>query len=111
MSCITYAYRLSTPLNSRKQCKHSLLDWNNFVVEKYTGARDAFLEWVATSKPRQGLSFILMSKTRAAFKVTLRYFRQQEDMLRADSYIFIFIMYAIVHTWSKPEGLEGRLSS
>jgi len=101
MSCITYACRLWFPLNSRKQCEHSVPGWNDYVVEKHTEARDAFLEWVAASMSRQGLSFIVISKTRAAFKLALKYCRQQEDMLRANSYAKSISTKDYESFWSK----------
>jgi phenylalanyl-tRNA synthetase beta subunit len=49
-------------------------------------ARSAFLDLVAEGKPRHGFSFKIMTKTRAAFKLALRYCKQHEDMKTADSY-------------------------
>ena len=47
--------------------------------------RAAFLDWVAAGKPRQGPVFVLMNRSRAAFKLAMRYCKQHEDMIRADN--------------------------
>jgi len=63
---------------------HAVAGWNDVVRDKHDAARAAFLDWVAVGKPRQGPVFILMNKTRASFKLAVRYCRQHEDMIRAD---------------------------
>ena len=60
--------------------------WNDIVDEKHGAARAAFRDWVAYGKPKFGPSFIIMKKTRASFKLALRYCKQHEDQLRADAY-------------------------
>jgi len=86
MSCISNASKLSIPMHAKKHYDHSVAGWNDYVDEKHTEARGAFLEWVASGRPRHGLSFTLMNKTRATFKLALRYCRQHEDMLKANLY-------------------------
>ena len=58
------------------------LGWNDLVGESHTLAREAFLNWVALGKPRQGMIFEQMKITRARFKYTLRNARRQEEQIR-----------------------------
>ena len=41
---------------------------------------------MAAGRPRHGPIFMLMTRTRAAFKLALRYCRDHEEMLRANAY-------------------------
>lgn len=59
--------------------------WNDFARDKYDAARSAFLDWVQAGKPRQGTLNSIMRRTRAHFKLALRYCKQHEDTLRADA--------------------------
>ena len=59
--------------------------WTEYVQEKHDLSRQAFIEWVSVGKPRHGHEIISMRKTRAAFKLALRYCRQHEDQLRTDA--------------------------
>ena len=86
MSCIMNACRLTIPQYTPKSHCYTVPGWNDYVDEKHNEARRAYLDWMALGKPRQGFGFSVMNKTRAAFKLALRYCRQHEDMLRADSY-------------------------
>jgi len=58
--------------------------WNDIVSNKHARAREAFMHWVLVGKPRQGLEFLDMQKTCAAFKLSLRYCRKHEQELQAD---------------------------
>ena len=64
--------------------EHTVAGWNDVVKDKHDAAR-AFLDWVENGKPRQGPLFSLMNSTRAAFKLSMRYCKQHEDMIRADN--------------------------
>ena len=59
--------------------------WNDIVQDKHEAAREAFREWVFYGKPKFGPLFVSMKKTRASFKLSLRYCRQYEEHLRADA--------------------------
>ena len=45
-----------------------LAGWNDVCAELHSCARNAFLLWVSSGKPRNGPAFTLMSSTRARFK-------------------------------------------
>ena len=59
--------------------------WNDYVSEKHSDARNAFLDWVLLGKPRQGHAYYWMRKTRAQFKLAYRYCIKHEVELRADA--------------------------
>ena len=47
--------------------------WNDIASDKHALARDAFLAWVAVGRPRQGHEYLCMKRTRAQFKLAVRY--------------------------------------
>ena len=49
--------------------------WNDIVSDKHAAARAAYIEWTFSGKRRNGPEFLAMQKTRAAFKLSLRYCR------------------------------------
>lgn len=85
VKCIKFACHKCIPSRVKTHADYTVPGWNDYVKEKHLAARDAFLNWAMTGKPRQGVEFTLMNKTRAAFKLALRYCRQNEEQLRADS--------------------------
>ena len=87
MSCIRQAGEQCLPVKRGSITDNYVMPgWNDIVHEKHQVARDAFLEWVMLGKPRQGPEFISMKRTRAQFKLALRYCKQHEEKLRADNY-------------------------
>jgi len=58
--------------------------WNDIVKDKHEMARSAYLDWKFLGRPRQGAPYMWMRKTRAQFKLALRYCKQNEEMLCAD---------------------------
>jgi len=58
--------------------------WNVIAEEKHETAREAYLEWVFAGRPRQGPVFLLMQKTHAAFKLSLRCCKQHQQEIQAD---------------------------
>ena len=59
--------------------------WNDVVQDKHVAARDAFREWIFFGKPKAGPLFTSMKKTRASFKLALRFCKQHEEQFRADA--------------------------
>jgi len=55
------------------------------MYRKNTTYHVKHIEWVAIGKPRDEPEAILMRKTRAVFKLALRYCRQHEEQMRADA--------------------------
>jgi len=46
---------------------------NDPVDDKHEAAREAFLQWVTMGKPKTGYVWEMMKRTRAQFKLALRY--------------------------------------
>ena len=66
--------------------KHNVPGWNDLVQEKHDLARQSYLEWVRSGRPHDNVLLPRMRRTRAAFKLALRYCRAHEEQLRADAY-------------------------
>ena len=86
--CINSACKTTIPYTARGTSfsDHCVPGWNDVVEDKHHAARAAFLDWVAAGRQRHGPVFMLMSRTRAAFKLALRHCRDHEEMLRANAY-------------------------
>ena len=65
--------------------EHQIAGWNEACTELHAEARDAFLLWINSGKPRQGATFELMSKSRARFKHALRQCKDASSHHTADS--------------------------
>jgi len=64
-------------------CQYSVPGWSYYVHDKHDEARQAFLVWVADGKPRCGIAYQTIYKTKAAFKQTLRFCRRHEEQMKA----------------------------
>ena len=83
--CINNAVSYVVPVRKCSYSDFNVPGWNTYVDEKHDLAREAFLEWVMLGKPRQGLLFERMKRTRATFKLALRYCRNNVEQLKADA--------------------------
>ena len=59
--------------------------WFDYVDELHKSARECFLLWRDTGKPRQGQVFNMMQQSRARFKYAIRAVKQRENALRRES--------------------------
>jgi len=59
--------------------------WTTFVKEKHDAARQANLAWLDVVKPKFGFYFDNMKRSRAIFKLALRYCKNHADQLKADA--------------------------
>ena len=84
-ACIKSSSNNSIPMHGA-QFNNVVPGWNDYVKDKHAAARSAFLQWVYVGKPRVGLEYVLMVRTRSAFKLALRQCRRNEEVLRADKY-------------------------
>ena len=46
-------------------------------------ARNAYMQWIMIGRPRCGQEYMGMRRTRAQFKLALRYCKQHEEIIRA----------------------------
>jgi len=86
LSCIKSACQHTIPSHIKRLADNIVPGWNDFVKEKHSAARGAFLQWAYMGKPRCGFEYYHMVRTRSAFKLALRYCKQNEEMLRVDAY-------------------------
>ena len=63
----------------------SLPGWNTYVKEKHESAREAYLDWSYCVKPKQGYLFDNMKRSRAIFKLAVRYCKDNVEQMRADA--------------------------
>jgi len=87
INCVTNACRICIPKKTYGFSSQDFVvaGWNDFVKDKHEAARKAFLDWKWAGRPRQGLVFEQMKRSRSLFKLALRYCKDHEDQLRADS--------------------------
>jgi len=87
VTCINASSSKAIPSKKSKgfAADYTVPGWNDFVRDKHDAARSAFLDWVHAGKPRQGALNDIMKRTRASFKLAMRYCKQHEDSLRADA--------------------------
>jgi len=71
--CIKYSVEQTIPIKCVCDNSFNVPGWNDYVQEKYDASRDAVLDWVYSCRPRSGPIFTLMSRSKAAFKLALRY--------------------------------------
>jgi len=85
ITCIANATETCIPHSIKRHCQYSVPGWSYYVHDKHDEARQAFLVWVADGKPRCGIAYQTIYKTRAAFKQTLRFCRRHEEQMKAYS--------------------------
>ena len=79
-------FESSIPLSYIGSSKFNIPGWADYVPHKHNMARDAFLEWIVAGKPRSGLIYLRMYRTRAAFKQAFRFCRKQNEQIKADAF-------------------------
>ena len=86
ITCMQSAVNDAIPHNSNKNgnSEYNIPGWNDFVADKHDLARDAFKEWVVHGKPKNNFIFENMKKTRAVFKLALRYCKNHIEQIKAD---------------------------
>ena len=71
--------------NGRRDKAYNRPGWSDYVDELHQSARECFLLWRDTGKPRQGQIFDLMQQSRARFKYAIRAIKQRGNALRRES--------------------------
>jgi len=83
--CIRDAMQIFIPSKRIKHSEYSVVGWNDIVADKHETARRAFLEWVRVGKPKMGYLYEIMKRTRAQFKLALRYCRNNDEVLKSNA--------------------------
>ena len=76
--------------SSTNLCSKSIASWNKpgwseYVADLYDYSQETRKLWLENSKPRQGFLFSEYSKSKARFKYTMRYIKQNENLLCKES--------------------------
>ena len=86
MDCLIKAGKESIGEKHVSGYKNNLFPgWNMYVKDKHEVAREAFLEWCSSGKPRNGAVYEAMYKSRLQFKYELRSCKRNEDRIRANA--------------------------
>jgi len=85
ISCVSEAVNYTIPMRKSCHAEFNIPGWNAYVNEKHDIARDAFVTWLDAGKPKYGYYFDAMKRTRAVFKLALRYCRNNIEQLKADA--------------------------
>ena len=85
LNCINTAVEVIIPKCKKSGGDYNIAGWNTYVKEKHDVARDAYLSWICDGKPNQGYTFEIMKKTRATFKLALRFCKRHEEQMKADA--------------------------
>ena len=77
-SCVRNACAKTIPIKCQNLQSNEYIvpGWNDYVNDKHDTARAAFLDWVYCGKPRTGVTYNIMRRTRSQFKLALRYCKQ-----------------------------------
>ena len=86
MSCVKYAIENCIPKRKVADSKYNVPGWNEIVSSKHEEARDSYFNWLYSGKKKFGIEFEIMKKTRAQFKLSLRYCRKYELCHKANAY-------------------------
>ena len=54
-----------------KDNQYNIPGWNTYVKEQHDAARECYMMWIAYGKPRTGVWFDNMRKSRAKFRIDL----------------------------------------
>ncbi len=92
-----------------KKGKHNIVGWNDIVKDSHERAREAFLLWQTSNKPRHGLVYELMRTTRAQFKYSLRHCRRQEETLKADAIVKALLNKNSKEFWKGVSKARGKV--
>ena len=90
--CSTYDKIVNVLITSSKcflkggnKVHHIKPGWNEHVSELHSAARDAFKVWSESGRPRLGPIFDHKQATNAKYKYAVRFIKNNEDVMRADS--------------------------
>jgi len=84
-SCISTTVHGTIHVRKCSYSEFNIPGWNTYVKEKHDIAREAYLDWTRHGKPKMGILFDNMKRTRGAFKLALRYCKRHAEEMRADA--------------------------
>ena len=84
-ACISKATADCNPSRQHSGSDLNVPGWNTHVIEIHDAARAAYMNWLDAGKQKFGYYFDCMKRTRAVFKLALRYCRNHLEQLKADA--------------------------
>ena len=84
-ACISKATADCIPSKQHSTNDFNVPGWNTYVSEKHDAARKAYMNWLDVGKPKCGYYFDCMKRSRAVFKLALRYCSNHLEQLKADA--------------------------
>ena len=97
--------------NSQRRQHSGIPGWSEYCSEVHANARDAFLEWVSSGRPRYGYLLQHMQRTRAAFKQALRRCKADESRASADRVARQFLTKDSKKFWAEIKKINGKTSA
>jgi len=85
ISCMSVAVQDIIPVHKYSYSQFNVPGWTTYVKEKHDIAREAYLDWLWHGKPKMGILFENMKRSRATFKLALRYCKSHVDEMKADA--------------------------
>ncbi len=82
--------------------------WNEYCAASHSAARESFLHWASSGKPRYGVVFDNMKRTRAYFKYTLRMCKTNGQKSQADSLAKKLLSKDSKQFWKEIKKLKGE---
>jgi len=103
VDCVKVAVSSAIPV---RQChynsQYNIPGWNTYVRERHDVARDAYLSWVSDGKPKYGYAFDCMKRTRAVFKLAVRYCENNIEQMKVDACAEGLIDNDCHKSWRRP---------
>ena len=93
-----------------KPAYQSIPGWNEYCREVHSNARDAFLQWVFSGRPKHGVILQNMQSTRAAFKQAIRRCRASSSRVEADRLAHKLLMKDSKNFWKEIRNINGKTS-
>jgi len=85
LSCVSQAMYDTVPVRKSTITHFNVPGWNTYVKEKHDVTREAYINWASYGKPKIGTLFENMKRSRALFKLALRYHKNHIDEMKADT--------------------------
>ena len=88
-----------------------VLGWNDVCKESHSLAREAYIAWISSNKPRQGPLHDRMKKLKAQFKLILKQCKKDLDIHNVDSLAKKLISKDPKEFWTEVKKQSGKCST
>ena len=82
--------------------------WNDVCRDAHLQARESFLIWVSYGKPKVGIIFTCMTRSRALFKYSLRYCKRAEKTIVADKLATELYRKNYINFWKQVKIMNAK---